>query len=402
MKGFRFWNKITLLSLGKLCQQRMLLAGLALLCFLLPIIAGPAAEAALSQGVSFSGLTMAIAAPEGDSVPKQLEQVLSGMQDIRRYCQVKAMDYPDALDALEQGEVTAVLVLPEQFVQGILNGTNPDVELIVSGDRPLEAMLTYWVGQSASEMLAAFQSGIYAVLELYVENPPAGITYSDAVAKINLRYISWMMNRQDIYRIQTVDVAQHLPVGLHYSLSLFAYLALSLAPMLAPLYDIGWIRSQRRYRCIGRGSAWFYTGAFAACWLLEFVLIALFQLVAVRGEVTAILWTALLCSLFCAAYGTVCCLLTADTGSCGVLSFSGSLVFLVLSGGILPPVLMPGFLQKLIGASPVTWLRNLMAIPADYEAHPAMIGVMAGTCLVMILAGGLLYRHRGDREVANS
>jgi hypothetical protein len=63
---------------------------------------------------------------------------------------------------------------------------------------------------------------------------------------------------------------------------------------------------------------------------------------------------------------------------------------------------MPGFLQKLIGASPVTWLRNLMAMPADYEAHPAMIGVMAGTCLVMILAGGLLYRHRGDREVENS
>lgn len=354
----------------------------------------------LSQGISFSGITLAITAPEGDSVPEQLEQVLSGMQDIRQYCQVRAMDHPEAVEALKSGEVTAVLMLPEGFVQGILNGTNPDVELIVNADRPLEALLTFWVGQSASDILAAFQGGIYAVLELYGENPPPGVSYGDVVARINLRYISWMMNRQGIYRVEEIALAEHLPVGLHYSLSLFAYFALCLAPMLAPVYETRWIRAQRRYRAVGWGSALFYTGSGAACWLVEFVLILAFQLVVVRGNVFLAAAAALGCSLFCAAFGSLCCLLTADTGSCGVVSFGGGLVFLVLSGGVLPPVLMPAFLQKLMKFSPVTWLRNLLALPGDYEVQPGMTAALLASSLVMILAGGLLYRHRGSREVA--
>lgn len=402
MSGLRFWNKITLLTLGKLCQQRLLLAGLAFLCLLLPVAAGTAAESALSQGVSFSGITLAITAPEGDDLPEQLEQVLSGMRDIRQYCRVAAMDRAEAETALAQGDVTAVLVLPEEFLQGILNGTNPDVELLVNADKPLEALLTFWVGQSASDLLAAFQSGIYEVLELYMENPPPGLSYGDTVAQINLRYVSWMMNRQSVYRIRQIPVAEHLPVGLHYCLSLFSWFALVLAPMFAPVYDAKWVRSQRRYRAVGRNSFLFYSAAAAACWLVETVLMLLFLLTVGKGNVTAVLPAALVCGLFCAAYGSICCLLTPDTGSCGVVSFVTGLAFLVLSGGILPPVLMPAFLQGMIKLSPVTWLRNLLAIPAGYEAEPGWMAALLLASGILLLAGSLLYRHRGNREVTGS
>ena len=400
MSGLRFWNRITLLTLGKLCQQRLLLAGLAFLCLLLPIAAGSAAESLLSQGVSFSGITLAITAPEGDDMPEQLEQVLSGMRDVRQYCQVTAMEQTEAERALARGEVTAVLMLPEGFVQGILNGTNPDVELMVNADRPLEALLTFWVGQSASDLLAAVQSGIYAVLELYGENPPPGLSHGDAVAQINLRYISWMMNRQSVYQIQQIPVAEHLPVGLHYSLSLFSWFALVLAPMFAPVYEAKWIRSQRRYRAVGRSSFLFYSGTVMACWLMEAVLMLLFLLTAAKGSVISAVTAALVCGLFCAAYGGICCLLTPDTGSCGVVSFVTGLAFLVLSGGVLPPVLMPSFLQRLIKFSPVTWLRNLLAMPGGQEPEPGMMTALLVASGILLLAGGLLYRHRGNREVA--
>lgn len=402
MNGLRFWKKITLLTLGKLCQQPLLLAGLAFLCLLLPVAAGSAAETVLSRGVSFSGITLAITAPEGDAVPQQLEQVLSGMRDVRQYCQVVAMDNHGAQEALARGEVTAVLVLPEDFVQGILNGTNPDVALLVNADAPLEALLTFWVGQSASDLLAAFQSGIYAVLELYTEQPPAGLTYDDVVMKINLRYISWMMNRQSLYQVQEIPVAGQLPVGLHYSLGLFAWFVLTLAPMLTPVYDAKWIRSQRRYRAVGRGGVLFYSGTAAACWAAEFVLMLVFLLTVVRGDPAAALMAALVCSLFCAAFGSVCCLLTPDTGSCGVVSFVAGLVFLVLSGGILPPVLMPAFLQPLMKLSPVAWLRDLLALPGGYEPESGIVAALLLASAGMLLAGGLLYPHRSNREVTGT
>ena len=94
MSSFRFWNKIIGLTLGKLCQQRWLLAGLALLCFLLPAAMAPAAEAALSRGLGFSGLTLAITGPEGDPVPGQLAQLLPNMSDVSQYCRKCAAAIP--------------------------------------------------------------------------------------------------------------------------------------------------------------------------------------------------------------------------------------------------------------------------------------------------------------------
>ena len=154
----RFLRKLFILTLNKLCQQRWLLAELVLLCLFLPHGIGVAAEHTLTEGVSFSGIRLAVTAPEDDPVPQILEEYLSNMRDIRQYCTFEAMEHSAAIDALEAGEVTAVLLLPESFVQGILWGENPDVTVIVSADHPLESLLTLWVGQSASDFLAAFQS----------------------------------------------------------------------------------------------------------------------------------------------------------------------------------------------------------------------------------------------------
>ena len=397
MKEFRFWIKTISLTLGKLCQQRLLLAGAALLCFFLPTLLASAAETVLAQGISFSGVKLAITAPAGDPVPEQLEQVLTNMSDIKAYCQVEAMDRQEALDRLEQGKITAILALPAGFIQGILNGTNPDAELIVRGDRPLEALLTFWIGQSASDMLAAFQSGIYAVLELYQGSPPDGLTYDQVVAQINLRYITWMMNRQDLFRTQTVSATGQIPTGIHYGLSLLAYFGLSLAPLFMAVYDARWIRSQRRFRAVGRGSGIFYGASLASCWLVEFVLLSIAQLALLKGSIGHALLSSALCGLFCAAFCGLCCLLTPDTGSCGLLSFGSALVFLVLSGGILPPVLLPHSLRELLPCWPVTWMRNLMA--ASTEA-PSMAPLILSS-LLMTALGWFLYARRGRKEAAD-
>lgn len=386
---------MTGITLGKLCQRRSLLAGLTLLCLFLPLCIGPAAELALSKGISFSGITLAVTGPEGDPAPEMLEQFMPNMSDVSQYCTFVALTHQQALEQLEQGGVTAVLVLPENFIQGIMNGSNPDVQIIVPSDRPLEALLTLWVGQSASDMLAAFQSGIYAVLEFYGESPPAEISYSDAVAQINLRYISWTMNRQDMFRTQTVSATEQLPIGVHYSLSLLAYFVLSLPPVFMVVYDGKWIGAQRRLRAAGRGAGVCFAATFSACWMILFPVIAA-ALLALSGEnILLTLAAAAVSAAFCVAFSALCCLLTANAGSCGALSFSCSLVFLALSGGVVPPVLMPQSLRGLMDISPVTWLRSLWALPmGGYEAKPWMIAALLVSSAGMLLIGMYLYWHR--------
>ena len=144
------------------------------------------------------------------------------MEDIRQYCRFLAMEEDAALNALKAGEVTAVLALPEDFIQGVMRGDNPDLRLIVSGGRPLETLLLLWVGQSASDILSAFQGGVYAVLELYGEDPPPGLTRDQVVLDINLRYIRLALGRGGLFQTEQVSATRALPIPLHYGLDLMA------------------------------------------------------------------------------------------------------------------------------------------------------------------------------------
>lgn len=372
--------------MGRLCQQRWLLAELVLLCLFLPLILGTAAQQVLTQGVDFSGIRLAVTAPEGDELPQLLEQYMGQMQDVSRYCTVEAMEEDEALAALEAGTVTAVLKLPEQFAQGITGGTNPDVQVIVGGEQPLAALLALWVGQSATDLLAAVQAGIYAVLDLYEAAPPAGMTWDQAMMEINLKYISWMMGRQGMFRLSEVSAAGALPVKEHYGVCLLAYFALALAPLFARLYQGDWLRSQRRLRAAGRTGAGGYAASVLASWAV-LLLLMIPGLALTAGRISLpLLGAAAVTALFAAVFASFCCLLTANTAGCGVLAFLVSLLSLALAGGILPPVLLPRAVQAAGAASPVSWLRNLAGRAMGYETPGGLWPLILVTAALMALS----------------
>ena len=396
MESVRFFTIYWKLTLGRLCRQRWLLAGLALLCLLLPLGAGRAAEALLSQGVDFSGVTLAVAAPEGDEVPRQLERFMGDMEDIAQYCRIVSMEGGAALAALARGEVTAVLDLPENFIRGVMWGENPDLRLIVAGDRPLESLLLLWVGQSACDILSAFQSGVYAVLDLYEEAPPSGLTRDQVVFDINLRYITLAVDRTGMFRTQEISATQVLPVPLHYALALISYFALSAAPLLVPIYSTDWLGPQRRLRAAGR-SVWagYFSGVAAGAALLLPLLIPAL-LLSGEGRPLLLIGTALGMALFCSIFASVCCLLSRSAAGCGLLAFTVSLLSLALAGGILPPVLLPGPVRKLSWLSPVSWLQRLAAWPGGYNLPLSARLCPALSAAAMTALALVLYRRRSN------
>lgn len=397
MRGLRFFGVSVKLTAGRLCRQRWLLAGLVLLCLLLPLGAGRAAHYLLSQGVGFSPVTLAVTAPEGDEVPRLLERYMGEMEDIAQYCNIISMDQAAALEALERGEVAAVLALPEHFIRGVMQGENPDLRLIVAGDRPLESLLLLWVGQSACDILSAFQSGVYAVLDLYDQAPPPGLGRDQVVIDINLRYISLALSRTDLFQTQEVPVTQVLPIPLHYALALLAYFALSAAPLFVPLYTGDWLRAQRRLRAAGRSCVTGCLSGVAAGALVLLVLI--FPALILAGgppgpALAAGLTAALFASLLCA----LCCLAAGSAAACGAMAFLISLLSLALAGGILPNALLPAGIRRLSWLSPVGWLQRVAAWPMGYPVGPAVwacLGLSGAGMMVLVLA---LYRYRVDRQ----
>lgn len=397
MERMRLFRELVKLHLSQLCRQIPLLAGLLLFCALLPILAGRGAEEALSRGVDFSGVRLAVTAPEGDRVPGLVEEYLGSLSDVREYCEVQAMDYDRALSALEQEEVTAVVVLPKKFIRDVQRGRNPEVRVVVNGQHPLESMLLLWLGESAVDLLSSVQSGIYAALDQYDAAPPEGLSRRQVVRDLNLRYIQWTLNRQDLFQEETLQPIESLPIAKHYQLSLFLFLLLGLAPAFAREFQGSWLRMQRRLRTVGHSPL---QGFFAACGALTLLLCALLWIGFWGSGMLPLglaLGAALLCALFVTAFAALCSLLTESAAGCGALSIALSLGALFLAGGLLPPVLLPAGIQRLSGLSPITWLRAVLSGGAGGRMGTAVLWTLLLTAVLLSLAA-LCFWRRCRRE----
>lgn len=394
MEGLYLFLTTIRVTMDRFCRRYVLPAGLVLLCGILAFLTGRAAESVLTQGISFSGLVLAVTAPEGDAVPALVERYVGNMSDVRRYCRVEAMEQEEALDALEEGSVAAVLILPEDFVRGVQWGENPDVRLIVSAERPLGALLTLWIGQCASDLLASIQSGIYAVLDVYAAAPPQGLSFDRAVLEINLRYIQWILNRQDVFHSEAVLPTDALPVALHYELSLFWFLLLSLAPIYAWSYQDAWLAHQRRLRYLRRSVVTGYLSSIVVVAIVTVVPVAAVLMLLLRAPAAATCGAALLGALFFSVYAGFCGLLTGSAAGSGSLSFVLSLPALILAGGVLPPALLPAALQGFSAWSPVTWLRTLTAQAAGWPQELPAGLVLSGVTLLLAFVSVWLYRGR--------
>ena len=386
------------ITMRKLCRQIPLLAGLVLLSGALAVLAGQTAAGAMSEGVAFSKIILAVTAPAGDNTATLLEQYLGQMSDVRQYCQVETMAVDTALSALSEGRVTAVLSLPEAFVQKVQRGENPPVELIVDGDRPIESLLTMWVGQSAADLLTAVQGGIYTVLDAYDRDPPEQLPRGQVVTEINLRFVQRTLNRQDLFALEEISPTGSLPVAPHYTLSILCWLLLSIAPVFSWNYQGTWPGGYYRLTWLGHSVLMGLVASLVSCELLLGAVVWPLLVFGVGVSPLTGIGIALVWAAFLSAYAATCALTAKSVGGCAELSLILSLGALFLSGGVVPTVLLPKGLQALGWASPITWMRAMAAWALGYggTGRPVLL-LLAGT-VALTLIGAVLYCRR-CREV---
>ena len=386
MRALRLFLDLQKHAWKSICQQFMLLAVLSMLFLTLSMAAGPVAERLLTQGAGFTGLRFAVCVPEGDSTGRLVEELTGRMRDIREYASFRSMTREEAEEALSDGDISAVLVLPDDFLGGVLDGTNPDVTLIVSREKPLEAMLAWWVGRSAADLIGASQLGIYAVLDAV---PPE--QYGQAMTEINLRFINGALDRGSLFRLKELRPVDAMDLRDHYSLSLLIFLVLASAPAMRPLFADAGTGFRRRLLSLGCGSLFQYGSALCT----SFMLLLPMTLIPVLTGRWSIAGTVML-ALFGATFSGCCCLLSSTVAGCGGISLAMSTILLILSGGLLPMPLLPEFVQKLDVLSPVSALRRLLYAPSGGDLLKISIWILALLALGTLLYGARL--RKGDAE----
>ena len=392
MKKLLLFHNLIHCAWKAFCQRPWLLAVLSMLFLLLPLGAAPVAEELLSQGVAFSGVTIGVCAPSGDRTGELLEELTGNMRDVRSYARLVAMPREEAMEALEAGELSAVLLLPEAFVEGILEGTNPDPVLVVNGEKPLEALLTYWVGCSAADLLTGAKKGIYAVLERFPRETRTGMTWEEALTAINLNYVNLTLNRQDMFRVRMLSATGQLPLGTHYGLSLLLFQVLVLPPLFCPLFDRSRRPFLRRLAAVGCGPVPLYSSRLWVCCWVVLGLVLVPGLLLTGGDLSGCLAAALLGGAWAAA----CCQAARSSALCGGVAFCGAGALTFVSGGLLPPALLPRWVNALAELLPVSALRRILG-GAQRTAGDWTVWLV---WLCLLLAVGLLLCRRETGEEA--
>lgn len=357
---------------------------------------------------------------EDNTMTRMALGYVANMESVSQICSFTQMSEEEGFAQLEYGDVAALVILPEQLVEGIMNGQNPTVDVVFPRNARLEAMLFRELTESGAGLLRVAQAQIYGADDTAAEY---GLTdrLSVIYAEIDSYNLAFALDRLAMYDEETVSVTGRMSVLQYYAAAGVIMFLLLVGMAAYPVMQQEPPAVQRQLMRQGTGTAW---QCFCR-WLCGFVCMGmlsgaawiLFKIAGVlapdaMGTVNSALISGR--NRVSAGVQTVIVLLiviTAATFIYMMYSFAGSrtsgimLIFLCsvlmayLSGGFIPSALMPQGMQAIGDKLPTAYLirafGGLLAGYGDRTFRQCVIGMCAYT--VVFGAVGYVIRWRRER-----
>ncbi len=403
-----FWK----LELKRACKRLpQMFAGAIVLLFLAGAVALLAGRALYGDKAA-GRIQVGVALPEEDALAKQMISMIRSLDSVKSMCDFRYMEREESLRALQQGELNAVMDIPEGLIQGIMNGTNPSVRILLPENAWLESRIFQELTQAGAGILGASQAGIYAGNELYREHG-----WEEELPRLeqelNQIFLSYSLPREDYFRHMRVSATGEVDTFVFFGISAYVlFLLLSGIPVSG--YLLPYSKSMKRKlslagvggpsraagRIVGLGSLFFVgsLGVGAVVW-------GMVRIFGSDMHVWSETWQSGKFGILAGLAGAGGLALVCLAGAAWVVlvyQAAGSLlggIFLLfltvtvqhfLAGGFLPEVFLPDMLRKLTAVMPSAILMDgmKMAVTGGFSAAVAgklAVLLLAGFCLTAVL-----------------
>ena len=197
---------------------------LALVCLAAGMIVF-GAIAVQQQGHGETKLKVGYTAPSNQLADLAVSYVQS-MESIQSICSLEAVTESEGRRCLENGELSAWIVLPEDFIHEILSGSNAPATMYLREDTgsaggvgAVGSILFEELATAGMGMLGTAQAEIYAVADIFEELTPEAVTDSllqtvyDAVNFFNLRTVA---GREKVFQTKTLSLTGNDTVAVYY------------------------------------------------------------------------------------------------------------------------------------------------------------------------------------------
>lgn len=324
---------------------------------------------------------------------------LEGMESISSACEFRKMSPEEGQRALERGEIAALMVLPEEMMEAILDSRNYPVKVYFPRNSSLGALLIKELTDAGAGMLSVAQAEIYAAYDMNFSlgNPEE---LSKLEKDINLFNMKFAMARERLIRTRTLQISEEIPLPAHYLAS-----GITLLLMLWGIACGRFLKGDNQafgrqlLRAGVRRWQWMLAKLSGTLLVLGIGAICIFGLLAVLSPklgmpgievgITAAGLPGLAIMLLCIAALLLFCYQAAPGRSSGmILIFIITIVIIFVSGGFIPAVFLPESLNSL-----AKWLPGnafIQVIASLLGAFDTGSGLQS-SLLVLLAWSGLFY-----------
>lgn len=355
------------------------------------------------------GVDIGFVVREDNRMTRMALDYVESMESVAQICRFVQVSEEEGLQMLKSGETAALIILPKQLVEGIMNGQNPSVDIIFPKDARLEAMLFRELTESGAGLLRVAQAQIYGAVDTAVEYDLTE-RLSVMEAEIDSYNLAFALDRLAVYDKETVSATGRMSVLQYYAASAAVLFLLLSGMAVYPVMQQEPAVFRRQLVREGIGTLWQYfcrwlcgllcMGMLAgAAWVL---VRSIFLLVPEAEELLSPMFArsrnygsaGVRAGIILLILMTVTALIymiysLAESRTGGILLiFLFSVMMVYLSGGFVPSVFMPQGMQSVGEVLPTACLIQAFGgLMAGY-GDDALRQCVAGMCIYTIVFGG--------------
>lgn len=152
---------------------------------------------------------------DDSELTKLVVSILSKSPSLTNVCNVIETDYTEALELAQQENTIASVIIPEDFMESLLNGTNDSIDIYFSSTRSIFTLIITELTKAAQTTLQAAQAGVYTLHDYYVLQDAA--EYEDAAnEELNLIYLTKAFSRDKFFHRHKLTATGNLSIQNYY------------------------------------------------------------------------------------------------------------------------------------------------------------------------------------------
>lgn len=166
----------------------------------------------------FQKVSVGISIPEEETISRLTTNYISTMDSVKSICEFQYMDEGRAVEQLKNGNLQAVIVLPEGFFHDVQVGENPPAQIYFPKGKEIPVDIFEELLSAGVSFLQTSESGVYAMLET-ASYYGAQMSAEDIGNTIALLFANQILARQKMFVSE-----MHSPLG-NYAVVTYYYLA---------------------------------------------------------------------------------------------------------------------------------------------------------------------------------